>query len=70
MTPATPYPTFARPTSHWKRLVGQPMDAATGAGMNRWPLPSAMPFTPTSHVSPSSRAVTFPVVDTPRDSDH
>lgn len=47
MTPATPYPTFARPTSHWNPPVGQPIDAATGAGMNRCPLPRAMPLTPT-----------------------
>jgi hypothetical protein len=59
ITPATPNPTPARPTSHWKRLVGQPMDSATRAGMNRWPLPSTMPLTPTSHVRPSSSVVTF-----------
>jgi hypothetical protein len=27
ITPATPYPTFARPTSHWNRLVGQSIDS-------------------------------------------
>jgi hypothetical protein len=54
MTPATPYPTFAKPTSHWNRLVGQPIDAATGAGMNRCPLPRTRPLTPTSQVSPPS----------------
>ena len=59
ITPATPYPTPARPTSHWKRLVGQPMAFATGAGVDRCALPSKMPLTPTSQKSPTSSAVTF-----------
>jgi hypothetical protein len=59
ITPATPHPTPARPTSHWKRLVGQPMASATGPGVNRCGLPSKMPFTPTSQTSPTSSALTF-----------
>src|SRR5262249_59337413 len=38
ITPATPYPTPARPTSHWKRLVDQLMAVSTGPGRDRYAL--------------------------------
>jgi hypothetical protein len=59
MTPATPYPRLARPTSHWNLLVGQPIEAAVGTGMNKCPVAKMIPLTPTSQVSPISRVVTF-----------